>query len=216
MSEFDGDDDRGLDRSCRSARMDRGAGNRVGPLGPRWRVATPRTPRPSPVGCRRTVSPCRSSGPWRPCITSGPLSLGDLADKLLVTGGNVTYVMDRLEDQGLVYRYRSPEDRRVILAKLTEPRDGQLVAEAFPDHVEFVEHISRHLSVDEQETVSVSCSSVSAARRSPRTKPKRAVRACCQVPLGYAQLHDSLAADLEDPQHERLSDLVVRRRRARR
>ena len=34
----------------------------------------------------------------------GPLSLGELADKLLVTGGNVTYVMDRLEDQGLVYR----------------------------------------------------------------------------------------------------------------
>ena len=33
----------------------------------------------------------------------GPLTLGELADKLLVTGGNVTYVMDRLEDQGLVY-----------------------------------------------------------------------------------------------------------------
>ena len=30
----------------------------------------------------------------------GPLSLGELADKLLVTGGNVTYVMDRLEEQG--------------------------------------------------------------------------------------------------------------------
>lgn len=28
----------------------------------------------------------------------GPLSLGELADQLLVTGGNVTYVMDRLEE----------------------------------------------------------------------------------------------------------------------
>jgi len=37
----------------------------------------------------------------------GPLSLGELADKLLVTGGNVTYVMDRLEEQGLVYHNRS-------------------------------------------------------------------------------------------------------------
>ena len=46
----------------------------------------------------------------------GPLSLGELADKLLVTGGNVTYVMGRLEDHGLVYRYRCPDDRRVIHA----------------------------------------------------------------------------------------------------
>src|SRR5690348_11409749 len=50
----------------------------------------------------------------------GPLSLGDLADKLLVTGGNVTFVMDRLESQGLVARYRSDSDRRVVLARLTD------------------------------------------------------------------------------------------------
>ena len=37
----------------------------------------------------------------------GPLSLGELADKLLVTGGNITYVMDRLERDGLVERGRS-------------------------------------------------------------------------------------------------------------
>lgn len=80
----------------------------------------------------------------------GPLSLGELADKLLVTGGNVTYVMDRLEDQGLVYRYRRPDDRRVIQAKLTA--EGRaLVADAFPEHVEYVEHLSRHLSTAEQE-----------------------------------------------------------------
>jgi len=30
----------------------------------------------------------------------GPLALGELAEKLLVTGGNVTFVMDRLEEQG--------------------------------------------------------------------------------------------------------------------
>jgi len=44
----------------------------------------------------------------------GSLSLGDLADKLLVTGGNITYVMDRLEERGLVERDRSTEDRRVV------------------------------------------------------------------------------------------------------
>jgi MarR family 2-MHQ and catechol resistance regulon transcriptional repressor len=83
----------------------------------------------------------------------GPLSLGELAEKLLVTGGNVTYVMDRLEDQGLVYRYRRPDDRRVILARLTsEGRD--LVAEVFPSHTSYIEHLSRHLSADEQNELS--------------------------------------------------------------
>ena len=83
----------------------------------------------------------------------GPLSLGELADKLLVTGGNVTYVMDRLEDQGLVYRYRRPDDRRVILARLT-PEGRDLVAEVFPGHVSYIEHLSRHLSSDEQNELS--------------------------------------------------------------
>lgn len=83
----------------------------------------------------------------------GPLSLGELADKLLVTGGNVTYVMDRLEDQGLVYRYRRPDDRRVIQAKLT-PEGRELVADVFPGHVAYIEHLSRHLTTEEQATLS--------------------------------------------------------------
>ncbi len=82
----------------------------------------------------------------------GPLSLGELADKLLVTGGNVTYVMDRLEDQGLVYRYRQPEDRRVIQARLT-PEGRELVADVFPGHASYVQHLSRHLSTEEQESL---------------------------------------------------------------
>lgn len=82
----------------------------------------------------------------------GPLSLGELADKLLVTGGNVTYVMDRLEDQGLVYRYRCPDDRRVIQAKLTN-EGRELVAEVFPGHASYVEHLSRHLSLEEQDAL---------------------------------------------------------------
>lgn len=80
----------------------------------------------------------------------GPLSLGELADKLLVTGGNVTYVMDRLESRGLVSRYRSPEDRRVVQARLT-PAGRDLVASVFPGHAEYVEHLCRHLSTPEQE-----------------------------------------------------------------
>jgi MarR family transcriptional regulator, 2-MHQ and catechol-resistance regulon repressor len=79
----------------------------------------------------------------------GPLSLGDLAGKLLVTGGNVTYVMDRLEDHGFVYRERSPEDRRVIQAKLTE-KGRSLIDGVFQGHAEYVDHLTRHLEQDER------------------------------------------------------------------
>lgn len=79
----------------------------------------------------------------------GPLSLGDLAEKLLVTGGNVTYVMDRLEQQDLVYRERSEDDRRVIQAKLTA--EGRALVEGvFQGHAEYIERLTRHIAAEER------------------------------------------------------------------
>ena len=82
----------------------------------------------------------------------GPLTLGDLADKLLVTGGNITYVMDKLEEQGLVVRDRCGEDRRVIRARLTAEGE-QRIASVFPDHVEFVEELAGAIEPRERETL---------------------------------------------------------------
>lgn len=82
----------------------------------------------------------------------GPLTLGELADKLLVTGGNVTYVMDRLEEEGLVKRERCGEDRRVIWAKLTV-RGREVIREVFPEHTEYVEGLAAELGPAEQETL---------------------------------------------------------------
>ncbi len=79
----------------------------------------------------------------------GPLSLGELADKLLVTGGNITYVMDRLEDQGLVYRERSEEDRRVVKAHLTD-QGREMIAGVFPGHARFIREMVSHLAPEEQ------------------------------------------------------------------
>lgn len=67
----------------------------------------------------------------------GPLTLGDLAGKLLVTGGNVTYVMDRLQRDGLVNRRRCSEDRRVVWAELTAEGTA-LMEQIFPDHARFI------------------------------------------------------------------------------
>jgi MarR family transcriptional regulator, 2-MHQ and catechol-resistance regulon repressor len=79
----------------------------------------------------------------------GPLSLGELADKLLVTGGNITYVMDRLEAQGLVERRRSEEDRRVVEAHLT-PEGRERIASVFPGHAAFIREVVSPLAHEEQ------------------------------------------------------------------
>lgn len=81
----------------------------------------------------------------------GPLPLGELAEKLLVTGGNVTYVMDRLERLGLVERCRNEADRRVVTAHLTE-KGRDLVTEVFPGHATYIAEMLDTLSPEEQDT----------------------------------------------------------------
>jgi MarR family 2-MHQ and catechol resistance regulon transcriptional repressor len=72
----------------------------------------------------------------------GPLLLGELQQKILVSSGGVTYLVDRLEEKGLVERQECPEDRRARYAALTA--DGEkLVGRIFPEHAR---HIARALS----------------------------------------------------------------------
>lgn len=47
------------------------------------------------------------------------LRLGELSKRMMVTNGNITGVLDRLEADGLVAREISPDDRRVTFARLT-------------------------------------------------------------------------------------------------
>lgn len=48
------------------------------------------------------------------------LRLGELSKRTMVTNGNITGLVERLEADGLVLRERLPDDRRVIVACLTE------------------------------------------------------------------------------------------------
>ncbi len=83
----------------------------------------------------------------------GPLTIGGLCKKMLVTGGNMTVVVDNLEKQELVERVPSKEDRRAILVKLTEK--GQKLFElVFPQHARYIAQIASVLTAPEQEHVS--------------------------------------------------------------
>jgi DNA-binding MarR family transcriptional regulator len=49
------------------------------------------------------------------------LKMGELSRRLMVTGGNVTGLVDQLEADGFVARVDDPEDRRAIRIRLTKP-----------------------------------------------------------------------------------------------
>jgi MarR family transcriptional regulator, 2-MHQ and catechol-resistance regulon repressor len=61
----------------------------------------------------------------------GPLCQGELAEKLLRSGGNLTLVVNNLEKSGYVRRERDATDRRFVVVRLT-PRGERLIAEVFP------------------------------------------------------------------------------------
>lgn len=79
----------------------------------------------------------------------GPLRVGILCDKMLVSGGNMTLVLDNLQKHGYIERAFSKEDRRAIEVKLTD--SGQeLFESSFPQHAERVSDLFSVLSQDEQ------------------------------------------------------------------
>jgi DNA-binding MarR family transcriptional regulator len=65
---------------------------------------------------------------------------GQLTRELLVTAGNVTGIVDRLEQLGLVQRKRVPEDRRVVRVRLTA-RGRRLMERVLPRHRRQVESL---------------------------------------------------------------------------
>lgn len=79
----------------------------------------------------------------------GSLPLRHISRKLLVTGGNITYVADQLEKNGLLRRRRQADDRRVIHACLT-PKGEALMARIFPQHAESIRAAAASLSRAEQ------------------------------------------------------------------
>ncbi|WP_084410883.1 MarR family winged helix-turn-helix transcriptional regulator [Paenibacillus glacialis] len=63
----------------------------------------------------------------------GPQPLQKIGEKVLISSGNITYVVDKLQNKNLLVRIASPDDRRVIFADLTD--EGRaFIEEVFPQH----------------------------------------------------------------------------------
>lgn len=86
----------------------------------------------------------------------GPMSLSDIAQKILTTGGNLTMVVGNLEKQGLARRQKSPEDRRVLIVVLTA-KGKSMIRRLFPEHAAGITEFMTALSPDEQEQLGDLC-----------------------------------------------------------
>jgi len=76
------------------------------------------------------------------------LSFVDLSRKLLVTSGNLTGIIDRLERESLVVRERDSADRRVVRIRLTA-KGKDLVKGMIPEHVQEIESVFARLKDSE-------------------------------------------------------------------
>lgn len=81
----------------------------------------------------------------------GPMLLGEVQRRILVSSGGITFLVDRLTAKGLVERRTCEADRRARYAALT-PAGTQLVAQIFPEHAAMLTEVMEGLTVAEQTT----------------------------------------------------------------
>ena len=70
----------------------------------------------------------------------GPMKIGEICSKKLMSGGNITVVIDNLEKLELVERVKDESDRRAYIIRLTKKGEEKFT-EMFPKHAELVEEL---------------------------------------------------------------------------
>ncbi|EEH96510.1 MarR family transcriptional regulator [Clostridium tertium] len=70
-----------------------------------------------------------------------------VAEKILVTSGTITYVINKLEKKELVVRRKCEKDKRVFYVSLTE-KGREFISDIFPKHKEFLDNLFIELNED--------------------------------------------------------------------
>src|SRR5689334_10816994 len=78
------------------------------------------------------------------------LKMGELSRMLMVTGGNITTIVDQLEKEGLVERLDEPDDRRAFRIRLTRAGE-KTFADMARVHEDWVVELLSGLSKREQD-----------------------------------------------------------------
>ncbi|OCT16290.1 MarR family transcriptional regulator [Paenibacillus pectinilyticus] len=83
----------------------------------------------------------------------GAQAIQQIGSKVLMSSGNITYVVDKLVKKEYVVRNTSTEDRRLIFAEITE-KGKQFIEDVFPRHAEVIENAVAGLTEDEKKLAS--------------------------------------------------------------
>ena len=76
------------------------------------------------------------------------MTLGELSRRMMVSNGNITGLVERLADLGLIERVAHPTDRRAVVVRLT--RSGRAsFAEMAHEHAEWVAAMASGVSAQE-------------------------------------------------------------------
>ncbi|WP_282171740.1 MarR family winged helix-turn-helix transcriptional regulator [Cytobacillus firmus] len=79
----------------------------------------------------------------------GDQPLQQIGGKILLASGSITYVVDKLEQKGLLKRVACPTDRRVTFAQITD--EGKAFIEnIFPDHEKHIHLLMNELTSEEK------------------------------------------------------------------
>jgi MarR family transcriptional regulator, 2-MHQ and catechol-resistance regulon repressor len=79
----------------------------------------------------------------------GPMLLGEVQRRILVSSGGITFLIDRLVRKGLVERQTCETDRRARYAALTRAGEA-MIARIFPAHAATIARAMRGLSPSDQ------------------------------------------------------------------
>lgn len=80
------------------------------------------------------------------------MTMGRLSERMMVTKGNITGLVERLVADGLVERSNPPGDRRTSIVCLS-PEGRRLFAEMAPTMRHWIHALFEHMSRDEQEAL---------------------------------------------------------------
>lgn len=67
-----------------------------------------------------------------------------VAEKILVTSGTITYVINKLEKKELVVRRKCEKDKRIFYVSFTE-KGREFISDIFPKHKEFLDNLFSEL-----------------------------------------------------------------------
>jgi len=82
----------------------------------------------------------------------GTLTIQEIINSILSTGGNMTVVICNLEKEKLIERHVNPEDRRSSLIEITQ-KGKKIIEEIFPDHLQSLKEEFKVLTTEEKQVL---------------------------------------------------------------